>query len=79
MMTKTLSIELKRTHPEMICVGLHPGTVATELSAPFSSRVDPEKLFSPEQAATKYCLSYRKAVAGDTGKVFAYDESEVPW
>ena len=78
MMTKTLSIELKRTHPEMICVGLHPGTVATELSAPFSSRVDPEKLFSPEEAATKLLAVIEKLMPGDTGKVFAYDGSEVP-
>ena len=63
----------------MICVGLHPGTVATELSAPFSSRVDPEKLFSPEDAATKLLAVIEKLMPEDTGKVFAYDGSEVPW
>lgn len=33
----TASIELRRTRPEAICVTLHPGTVATALSAPFRS------------------------------------------
>ena len=33
----TAAIELRRTRPEAICVTLHPGTVATALSAPFRS------------------------------------------
>jgi NAD(P)-dependent dehydrogenase (short-subunit alcohol dehydrogenase family) len=33
---RTASIELARTHPRAICVSLHPGTVATTLSAPFA-------------------------------------------
>jgi len=33
----TAAIELRRTRPEAICVTLHPGTVATALSAPFGA------------------------------------------
>lgn len=33
MIVKTIGIELARTHPRAICVALHPGTVATGLSA----------------------------------------------
>ncbi|KKC32553.1 SDR family NAD(P)-dependent oxidoreductase [Devosia psychrophila] len=33
----TASIELRRTRPDAICVTLHPGTVATSLSAPFGA------------------------------------------
>ena len=79
MFTKTLSIELTRTNPEIICVGLHPGTVATELSAPFSKRVNPEKLFSPEGAASKLLNVIETLTPRDTGKVFAYDRTVVPW
>ena len=79
MFTKTLSIELTRTNPEIICVGLHPGTVATELSAPFSKRVNPEKLFSPEGAASKLLNVIETLTPRDTGKVFAYDGTEIPW
>ncbi len=32
----TAAIELRRTRPAAICVALHPGTVATKLSAPFA-------------------------------------------
>ena len=33
---RTAAIELARTHPDAVCVALHPGTVATGLSAPFA-------------------------------------------
>ncbi|MGY9003501.1 MAG: C-factor, partial [Rhodospirillales bacterium] len=33
-LVRTAAIELERTHPEAICVALHPGTVATKLSLP---------------------------------------------
>lgn len=48
---RTLSIELRRTHPAAICVGLHPGTVDTTLSGPFQSAVAPVRLFTPAIAA----------------------------
>jgi NAD(P)-dependent dehydrogenase (short-subunit alcohol dehydrogenase family) len=48
---RTASIELRRTHPLAICVTLHPGTVATALSAPFRSLGhDPvEPIFAAER------------------------------
>ena len=51
MILKTLSVELARTHPGMICVGLHPGTVDTALSEPFQKGVAADKLFSPDELA----------------------------
>jgi NAD(P)-dependent dehydrogenase (short-subunit alcohol dehydrogenase family) len=33
---RTAAVELRRTHPEALCVALHPGTVATRLSAPYA-------------------------------------------
>ena len=35
---KTASIELSRTRPRAICMAIHPGTVATRLSDPFSKK-----------------------------------------
>ena len=51
MLTKNLSLELSRTNPRAVIVGLHPGTVDTGLSKPFQKGVPPNKLFSPEQSA----------------------------
>lgn len=52
---KTLSIELRRTHPECVVTLYHPGTVATALSAPFLASVPAERLFTPLQAAQYLC------------------------
>ncbi|MGA1109382.1 MAG: SDR family oxidoreductase [Pseudomonadales bacterium] len=79
MFTRTLSIEMARTHPEMICVGLHPGTVATSLSQRFSSRINPEQIFSPALAAEQLLAVIDGLTPSDSGKVFAYDGSVVPW
>ncbi len=35
-LVRTAAIELSRTHPGAVCVALHPGTVASALSAPFA-------------------------------------------
>lgn len=35
-LVRTAAIELRRTHPQALCVALHPGTVDTPLSAPFT-------------------------------------------
>ena len=49
---RTASVELARTRPRAIIVGLHPGTVDTGLSKPFQRNVQPGKLFTPAMSAT---------------------------
>lgn len=53
MFVKTLSIELRRTHPQACALCLHPGTVRSELSAPFVRPNSKRKTFSPEECAGK--------------------------
>ena len=64
---RTIAIELKRTHPEAILVGLHPGTVDTDLSAPFQRNVAREGLFTPDQAATQLLEVIGRLTADDSG------------
>ena len=76
---KCLSIELQRTHPEMICVGLHPGTVDTGLSRPFQrSLATNHHMFSPAQSADQLIRVIDRATVQETGSVMAYDGSIVP-
>ena len=42
---KTLSLEAMRKYPELAMVSLHPGTVETPLSEPFTKRYDPKTLY----------------------------------
>lgn len=74
---KTISIELARRG--VICVALHPGTVATDLSAPFRKNVKPEKLFAVDDAAAWLLDVVDSLEAEDTGGFFAYDRKPIPF
>jgi NAD(P)-dependent dehydrogenase (short-subunit alcohol dehydrogenase family) len=75
---RTASIEIARRWREAAIVGLHPGTVETPLSAPFSGSVGPEKLFTPAFAAGRLLAVIDGLGATDSGKCLAWDGSEVP-
>jgi len=79
MVIRTAAIEVKRLRRECICVALHPGTVISELSAPFTKRKDPAKLFSPHFSATKLTEVLEKLSVEDSGNFFAYDGSRIEW
>ncbi|GGD55283.1 SDR family NAD(P)-dependent oxidoreductase [Erythrobacter arachoides] len=77
MLIKTLSIELARTHPEAICVGLHPGTVDTGLSKPFQRNVRPDRLFSADTAAGHLLHVLDRLVSEDSGRCLAWDGTAI--
>ena len=77
MLLKTASIEHARTRPESVVVALHPGTVDTNLSRPFTRRVEPAKLFSPAYSAGQLLQVIDSLGPDDTGGFFAYDKSQV--
>ena len=74
MIIKTASIEMKRYNKNLSIVGIHPGTVNTNLSEPFQSHVPEHKLFTPEQSAD-YIFDniIDKVTVEDSGHVFAWD------
>ena len=76
---RTLSIELRRTHPTACCVLLHPGTVDTPLSQPFQGGVPAGKLFTPDVAARQLLAIVARMTPADSGRFHAWDGSEVPW
>lgn len=77
MIVKTLAVELSRTHPQAICVALHPGTVETNLSRPFQRGVPADKLF-PADTAAKHLLDVITSLsASDSGNIFAWDGTTI--
>ena len=78
MFTKTLSIELGRVAPHAIVVGLHPGTVDTDLSKPFQRNVPAKQLQSPRTAVSALLRVIDALTPDDTGKVFDFRGSEIP-
>ncbi len=78
MLIKTLSTEHARTRKRSALVGLHPGTVDTSLSKPFSAGVPAEKLFTPTQSARYLLDVVSRLRPEDTGAVFAWDGQRIP-
>lgn len=77
MLIKSCAIELARTHPRAVCVGLHPGTVDTALSAPFQRSVPPGQLFTAGEAAERLLHVIDGLEPVQTGRCFAWDGEEI--
>ncbi len=68
--TRTATIELRRHSKQLICVGLHPGTVDTGLSEPFQHNVPAKQLQSAATAADHLLDVIAKLSPEDSGQVF---------
>lgn len=77
MIIKTTAIETKRQNKHAIIIGLHPGTVDSELSKPFQTHVPKEKLFSPLFAAESLVSVLDSLMSHDSGKCLAWDGKEI--
>ncbi len=76
MIVKTASIELARTHRRAVIAALHPGTVASPLSAPFNAMHAPR----PPAIAAAEMLDVLDGIdAADSGGFWAYDGQRLPW
>ena len=76
---RTLSIELARANPNACVATLHPGTVDTDLSKPFQGNVPADKLFTADDAAAHLWRVLDGLTPADTGTLFAYDGSVIPY
>lgn len=77
MLIKTAAIEIARKNKHAIVVGLHPGTVESALSAPFSGQVSAHKLFKPEFATLKMLEVMDGLSPEQSGRCYAYDGQEI--
>lgn len=72
----TAAVELARTHPDAICIALHPGTVATRLSAPF---VRGDQAMAPPQAARNLLAVIGSLAPAQSGGFLDWRGAPVPW
>jgi len=79
MMVKTLALEASRKWEQLVCIALHPGTVDSDLSAPFSSRVPEHKLFSPEQSCGYLMEVIQNLGSENTGGFYAWDGQPIEY
>lgn len=74
MFIRNIAIEWQRKNAQSIVVGLHPGTVETQLSAPFKGNPAHER-FAPARAATDMLSVLAGLKPEQSGQIFAYDGS----
>ena len=72
----TAAIEVSRANPVSVVVTVHPGTVATSLSDPFSSG---HQRSEPKSAARTVLQTLDFLQPANSGGFFAYDGSPIPW
>ena len=74
---KTASIEFTRRNKQSICVALHPGTVTTALSEPFSK--SGLNVRSPEVAAQELLNVVHNLDPSQTGRFYDYKGDSIVW
>lgn len=79
MLVRTAALEHRRDHPLGVCVSVHPGTAATDLSAPFVSQRTKHEVFTPAVAAGHILKVLDGLTPDDNGRFFAWDGSSIPW
>jgi NAD(P)-dependent dehydrogenase (short-subunit alcohol dehydrogenase family) len=74
---KTASIELARRNKQTCCIALHPGTVATQLSDPFSKTG--LNVRAPQVAAQEILQVIDRLSPQDNGRFVDYRGEQLPW
>ena len=76
-MVRTAAIELARRAPLAVCIALHPGTVATGLSAPFAK--SGLEVRQPAESARHLLAVVDRLNSGDSGGFYDWRGARVPW
>ena len=77
MIIKNAAIEISRRNKNTIIVGLHPGTVDTNLSRPFHNNIPMKQILTPHESATKLLAVLASLKPDQSGKCFAWDGEEI--
>ena len=73
----TAAIELARSHPESVCIALHPGTVESALSSPFSrAGLDVQP---PALAGARLLSVIDQLTAEQSGSFIDYKGAPIVW
>lgn len=76
-LVRGFAIAEARRNPDALVVALHPGTVDTGLSAPFQRAVPAGKLTAAPAAAAHLLRTMDALTPAETGRIFAWDGSEI--
>lgn len=78
MLTKTLALEMKQRRINGGTLAIHPGTVATQLSDPFTDKTKDNRI-SPQQSAAAIVNIVKNRSFDESGTFWSWDGKELPW
>lgn len=76
---KTFDAHLEMNKSQSICVGVHPGTVKTDLSKGYWKSAAKDEVFEPQDAAENLVNVVGNLQARQRGKVWDWAGEEIPW
>lgn len=76
---RTLANECRVSHPQAAIVAIHPGTTDTDLSRPFRRNIDPQRLYTAKQTASRILSTIDGIGINDSGGFYNWDGSVIPW
>jgi NAD(P)-dependent dehydrogenase (short-subunit alcohol dehydrogenase family) len=79
MLIRNFAIELALRNRDAICVALHPGTVTTQLSAPFVGARAEGQSFTPDASAFHLVRTIDELTASDSGHLIAWNGQRIPY
>ncbi|WP_295042860.1 SDR family NAD(P)-dependent oxidoreductase [uncultured Paracoccus sp.] len=74
---RTAAVELRRSHPQAVCVAVHPGTVATRLSDGFAKTG--LQIQQPGDAASDLLDSIQRLDPSQSGAFLDRFGQQIPW
>jgi NAD(P)-dependent dehydrogenase (short-subunit alcohol dehydrogenase family) len=78
MLLRNFALEMARTHPDGVVVGLHPGTVDSGLSQPFQTNLPDGQLTAPSEASDNLLGVLARLSPEQSGRVFDFRGDEIP-
>ena len=79
MLVANFAIECRRSHPLAVIAALHPGTVDTALSAPFQRGLPDGQVQPPAAAAAALLETLARLTPDQSGGLYAWDGTRLPW
>ena len=77
MLIKSAAIEVGRRNKQAVVVGLHPGTVDSQLSRPFQTKLAANQLFTATFSAKQLLNVILALTPAQSGRCFAWDGQEI--
>ncbi len=79
MLLRTLAIEWRLSHRNAAVVALHPGTVATRLSKPYTPANYQRRVLQPAESAAHLLQVIGSCTPATTGRFLDWQGEEIPW